>query len=125
MQSNGASVNVIRHDLGQNFQGHKFKPLISLKRREISQKCVMLLQRLMFAIEWHRCEYCTRDLGLDFQGQRLSRYAFLLLKYCTGSDVPGRFASTRIAPAVELLLFNCIVDMTNQVQYTIMHAKKQ
>ena len=43
------------------------------------------------------------NLDLHFQGQTFSCYA-LAIKNAQTADVPGRFASTRTTPAMELLL---------------------
>ena len=48
------------------------------------------------------------DVDLNFKGQTFSRYAFPI-KNAQAADVPGRFASTRTAPAVELLLFSLLL----------------
>ena len=50
------SVNDILRDLDLNFQDHKLETFISRKPWILSQKYVIrLLQRLIFAIEWHHC----------------------------------------------------------------------
>ena len=45
-----------------------------------------------------------RDLDVHFQGQQFSCYSFSI-KNTRAADVPGRFASTPMDPAMELLLF--------------------
>ena len=74
------------HDIYLYFQSHKFETLISRKWRELSQKCIIwLLQRLIL-----------HDLDLIFQGQ-----TFLLCicyKKFAATDVPGKSASTHMAP---------------------------
>ena len=46
-----------------------------------------------------------RDLDFHFQGQTFPCCAFAAKENAQTADVPDRFASTRTAPAVELLLF--------------------
>ena len=44
------------------------------------------------------------ELDLHFLDQSISCYAFAII-YAQAADVTSRFASTRTAPAVEMLLF--------------------
>ena len=82
------TANVVRHDLDLYFQGHEFWNVNGSKTARAS--------------ELDNCERVLRDLGLHFQGQTFSCYAFI--KNAQATDVPDRFASTRTASAVELLL---------------------
>ena len=59
--------NIVRRNIDLNFQGKKFDMLISWKRWELSQTCVIqLLQSLIFANEWYRYECVLRDPNLNF-----------------------------------------------------------
>ena len=105
LPSNGTIANIVLHDLDLNVQGHRFETLTSRKQWELSHKCVIgPLPRFVFAIEWHHCECCIPWPWRSFSWSNISCYAFAI-KHAQSADVPSRFASTRTALAVELLLF--------------------
>ena len=56
-----------------------------------------------FVTEWDHCEGVLHDLDISFQIQTFSCYVFAI-KHLQTADVPGRFASTRMASAVELFV---------------------
>ena len=83
----------------------------SRKPWKLSQKCVKRhLPRLVLAIEWHHCECCTPWPSFSRSNIVLS-CMHLLQKEAQADDVPGRFASTGTAPAVELLLLINLADI--------------
>ena len=92
-----------------------FEKWISWKRWELVKNVqVWLLQRLIFAIEWHHCGCCTPWCWPSFLRSSFSCYAFVINKLYRQQLHPRRFASTHTALAVELLLFyfhydNCII----------------
>ena len=108
MSSNGTITTVVHRDLDLISEGHKFEIITPRKRGESSQK----MRRLTFAEIDICCRMhgilvyvVLRDLDLHFQKVKVLLIMHLLLKNCTGSGCPGKFVSTRTAPAVELLLF--------------------
>ena len=55
-----------------------------------------------------------RDLGLYFQVQAFSCYAFAIKQMAQAAEVPVRFASTRTGLAVKLVLCNTAVRTDGQ-----------
>ena len=100
LPSIGTIANVPFRDIELKFQGCIFETLISRKWRAT-------------ACDFYTGSYSPsngtivnvvlRDLDLHFQGQTFSCYAFASTIE-QAADVPGRFVSTRTAPAMEFLL---------------------
>ena len=106
--------NTVIHFLDLNFQGHKFETLISWKRWEPFEKCVV-----RFFPQVNICHriwpfwmlYCNTLMYIFNVKHFLDTH--LLQKNVKAADVHSRFVSTRTATAVELLL------LSKQSLYTV------
>ena len=83
--------------------------------RAITKLVIRLLQTLILAIEWHNCEFCTLHIGLYFQGQTFSCYAFSVEIIVQAADIPAYLP--RLAwPRHGVLI---VSDLLNNAQFTL------
>ena len=105
--SNVTTANFVLNDLDLNFEGHTFETFMSWKRWVLHKKKRNTMQKLIFVIDWCycECECCTPWPWPSFSGSTIFLLCILIKKIAHAADVPGRFALTCAATAVELLLF--------------------
>ena len=103
LPSNGATTNVVHHDLDLHFQGHDFWNVNMWKMVRTSEK----YSRVTFICHQMELIWMLYSMTLT-KIFKVKHFLFFWIFYKTiaqYADIPSRFALTRTAPAMELLLF--------------------